>query len=107
MTGIKVRDTESFDSALRRFKRLVEKSGILSEVRRREFFEKNSTRKQRALAAAIKRSRKKHQRETLDRVGGAKGRGGRGRGSARVHSFNASSRDTPLSGSEADQGSDK
>lgn len=63
MPGIKVRDNEGFDSAIRRFKRVVEKSGILSEMRRREFYETPSARKKRALAAAIKRFRKKQLRD--------------------------------------------
>ena len=63
MPGIKVRDNEGFDSAIRRFKRVVEKSGILSEMRRREFHETPSEKKKRALAAAIKRFRKKQLRE--------------------------------------------
>ncbi|MGD9590886.1 MAG: 30S ribosomal protein S21 [Candidatus Berkiella sp.] len=73
MPGIKVRDNEGFDSAIRRFKRVVEKSGILSEMRRREFHETPSEKKKRALAAAIKRFRKKQMRE----IRGDKERGGR------------------------------
>lgn len=63
MPGIKVRDNEGFDSAIRRFKRIVEKSGVLSEMRRREFHETPSEKKKRALAAAIKRFRKKQMRD--------------------------------------------
>jgi small subunit ribosomal protein S21 len=63
MPGIKVRDNEGFDSAIRRFKRIVEKSGVLSEMRRREFHETPSEKKKRALAAAIKRFRKKQSRD--------------------------------------------
>ena len=40
MPIVKVRENEPFDVALRRFKRSCEKAGVLSEVRRREFFEK-------------------------------------------------------------------
>lgn len=39
MPVIKVRENESFDVALRRFKRSCEKAGILAEVRSREFYE--------------------------------------------------------------------
>jgi small subunit ribosomal protein S21 len=39
-TGVTVRDNESFEQALRRFKRKCEKAGILSEVKRRRFYEK-------------------------------------------------------------------
>lgn len=71
-----MRENEGFDSAIRRFKRVVEKSGILSEMRRREFHETPSEKKKRALAAAIKRFRKKQMRETR---GGDRERGGAGR----------------------------
>lgn len=64
MPGIKVRDNEGFDSAIRRFKRIVEKSGVLSEMRRREFHETPSEKKKRALAAAVKRFRKKQMRDS-------------------------------------------
>lgn len=77
MPGIKVRDNEGFDSAIRRFKRIVEKSGVLSEMRRREFHETPSEKKKRALAAAIKRFRKKQMRDVK---GGH--RGGHSRGSS-------------------------
>ena len=43
MPVIKVRENESFDVALRRFKRSCEKAGILAEVRAREFYEKPTT----------------------------------------------------------------
>ena len=64
MPHVRVRDNEPFDIALRRFKRSCEKAGVLSEVRRREFYEKpTSVRKQKA-AAAVKRHIKKLQRES-------------------------------------------
>lgn len=81
MPGIKVRDNEGFDSAIRRFKRVVEKSGILSEMRKREFHETPSEKKKRALAAAIKRFRKKQMRES--RGGERGGRGSSSIGAAR------------------------
>ena len=55
MPGIKVKDGESFESALRRFKKQVEKSGVLSEVRKREYFEKPSIKKKKKMIAARKR----------------------------------------------------
>lgn len=66
MADVRIRENESFENALRRFKRQCEKSGILSEVRRREHYEKPSVkRKRKALAArkrAIKRLRKMMER---------------------------------------------
>jgi small subunit ribosomal protein S21 len=51
--GIKVRDNESIDRALRRFKRSCEKAGILAEVRRREHYEKPTSVRKRKAAAAV------------------------------------------------------
>jgi small subunit ribosomal protein S21 len=58
MVGIRVRENESFESALRRFKKLCEKSGVLSEVRRREHYEKPSVRRKKKALAARKKKRK-------------------------------------------------
>ena len=62
MPGIRIRENESFENALKRFKKQCEKTGILSEVRKREHFEKPSIkRKKKALAAkkrVMKRMRK-------------------------------------------------
>jgi small subunit ribosomal protein S21 len=63
MPSVRVREGESFDSAIRRFKRAVEKAGIPKELRRREFHQKGSTLKQRRIAAARKRLLKKLARE--------------------------------------------
>ncbi|OCH32019.1 30S ribosomal protein S21 [Aliivibrio fischeri] len=68
MPVIKVRENEPFDVALRRFKRSCEKAGILSEVRRRETFEKPTTVRKKAKAAAKKRHLKALSRETARRV---------------------------------------
>ncbi len=59
MPGIYVGSTESIDSALKRFKKQVEKGGILSEVRRREYYEKPSQTKKKKKYAAKKRQMKK------------------------------------------------
>ena len=48
-----------FDVALRKFKKQVEKAGIIQECRKREFYEKPAQRKQRKKAEAIARWRKK------------------------------------------------
>ena len=63
MPHVRVRENEPFDAALRRFKRSCEKAGILSEVRRREFYEKPTSIRKRKAAAAVKRHMKKLQRE--------------------------------------------
>jgi small subunit ribosomal protein S21 len=58
-TGVRVRDNESFEQALRRFKRKCEKSGILSEVKRRRFYEKPSDRRKREMIQARKKMLRK------------------------------------------------
>ena len=68
MPAVKVKDNEPFDIALRRFKRSCEKAGVLSEVRRREFYEKPTQERQRKRAAAVKRHLKKLSREVSRRT---------------------------------------
>ena len=63
MPVIKVRENESFDVALRRFKRSGEKAGILAEVRAREFYEKPTTIRKRENATRAKRHAKRVARE--------------------------------------------
>jgi len=63
MVGVRVKEGESIEVALRRFKRACEKAGIMSEVRRREFYEKPTAKRKRRLAAAVKRHLKKLARE--------------------------------------------
>ena len=58
MTGVRVRDGEPFERALRRFRRQVERSGIIKEVRRRQYYEKPSVRRKKKSLAARKRSKK-------------------------------------------------
>jgi small subunit ribosomal protein S21 len=55
----KIKDGESFESAFRRFKKSCEKAGILSEVKKREHFEKPSVRLKKKSISARKRALKK------------------------------------------------
>ena len=55
MAEIRVKDNESLDSALRRFKRSCAKAGVLSEVRKREHYEKPSVKRKKKSEAARKR----------------------------------------------------
>jgi len=66
MTAVVVRDGESFESALKRFKKLCEKTGILSEIKKREHFEKPSVKRKKKMLAAKKRALKKTRR-TMDK----------------------------------------
>ena len=63
MPSVKVRESEPFDTALRRFKRTCEKAGIIAEARRRQFYEKPAAVRKRKAAAAVKRYQKKVMRE--------------------------------------------
>lgn len=63
MPGIQIREGESFEAAMRRFKKQCEKAGILSEVRKREHYEKPSIKKKRKTVAARKRAVKKQYRD--------------------------------------------
>ena len=58
MSEIRVKDNESIDSALRRFKRSCAKSGVLAEVRKREHYEKPSVKLKKKAEAARKRKYK-------------------------------------------------
>lgn len=57
MAEIIVRKDEDLDSALRRFKRYCQRSGIFSEVRKHEFYEKPSVRRKKKAEAARKKYR--------------------------------------------------
>ncbi len=67
MPSVRVKENEPFEVALRRFKRSCEKAGILSEVRRREYYEKPTQERKRKRAAAVKRHLKKMSREAARR----------------------------------------
>lgn len=68
MPSVRVRENEPFEVALRRFKRTCEKAGVVSEVRRREAYEKPTSVRKRKAAAAVKRHQKKVQRDVSKRV---------------------------------------
>jgi len=58
LTGVRVRDDESFEKALRRFNKFCEKSGILSDIKKHQHFEKPSDRKKRKVNAAKRKARR-------------------------------------------------
>ena len=55
MSEIRVKDNESLDNALRRFKRQCAKSGVMTEIRKREHYEKPSVKRKKKSEAARKR----------------------------------------------------
>ena len=58
MTQVTIDQGESFDSLLRRFKKKVQRDRVLSEARRRRFFEKPSVIRKRKRAAKLRKSRR-------------------------------------------------
>lgn len=56
---MKLKDNESFESALKRLKKQCEKAGLMYELRKRERYEKPSVRKKKKAMAARKRALKK------------------------------------------------
>jgi small subunit ribosomal protein S21 len=56
MPEVRVHDDESFENALRRFKKKCEKAGVLSDVRRHQHFEKPSEKRKRKLNAARRKN---------------------------------------------------
>jgi len=67
MPTVRVKEGENPEYALRRFKRSCEKAGILTELRRREFYEKPTAERKRKQAAAVKRHLKKISRDTSEK----------------------------------------
>ena len=63
MAGITVREGESYESFMRRFRRACEKAGILRDVKRREHFEKPSVKRKRKQAEARRRAWRKRQQD--------------------------------------------
>ena len=59
MTSVMVKEDESFESALRRFKKQCEKAGVLSELRKREHYDKPSVRRKKKMLAARKKAMKR------------------------------------------------
>ena len=65
MAEIRVGKNETLDSALRRFKRSCQKAGVLSEVRKREHYEKPSVRRKKKSEAARNVNSKRNPRRLI------------------------------------------
>ncbi len=65
MPIVRVKENEPFEVAMRRFKRTVEKTGLLTELRAREYYEKPTSERKRKLAAAVKRHHKRLRSQML------------------------------------------
>ena len=55
MPGVRIREGETFEQALRRFKKQCEKGGILSDLRKSEYYEKPSVKEKKKREAARKK----------------------------------------------------
>lgn len=64
MPEIVVRSDESFERALRRFKKQCERAGILSDLRRHRHYEKPSERRKRKMSAVRRKQRRPHHHRT-------------------------------------------
>ena len=62
MPQVQIRDNESLENALKRFKRSLQQHGVLEEARRHERYEKPSDRRRRLAAASERRRRKANSR---------------------------------------------
>ena len=67
MPEIIVRDAENIEVSLKRFKKSIEREGILTEIRRRDFFEKPSVKRKRKADAAKRKMLKKQRQRNVSR----------------------------------------
>ena len=65
MTTVHIKENEPFDVALRRFRRTIERNGLITELRARTAYEKPTTERKRKKAAAVARLRKRLRRDQL------------------------------------------
>ncbi|MFL2634410.1 MAG: 30S ribosomal protein S21 [Dehalococcoidia bacterium] len=66
MVEIRVNDSESLDSALKRFNRKVQSDGILTESRQNEYYEKPSEKRKKKEAQRIRKIRKMNRKPDFD-----------------------------------------
>lgn len=64
-TGVSIKESDNINQSLRKFKKKVEESGKLEDLRAKEYYEKPTTERKRANGAAKARLRKKLQKEAL------------------------------------------
>ena len=64
-TGVTVKDNENINQALRRFKRKVDDSGLLEDLKKKEFYEKPSVTKRKTKNQQARRAQKKREADSL------------------------------------------
>jgi len=62
MSGVRLREGESFDSLIRRFRKVIAKDGILQDVKRIQYYEKPSEKRKKELISARRRAQRKTRR---------------------------------------------
>ena len=68
MPSIKIKETESFDVGLRKFRRACERAGVVNEIRKLEFYEKPTEERKRKAAAALKRNYKRVMKDSFSKL---------------------------------------
>ena len=68
MPSIKIKETESFDVGLRKFRRACGRAGVVNEIRKREFYEKPTEERKRKAAAALKRNYKRVMKDSFSKL---------------------------------------
>jgi len=58
MPRIQIRDNEPLEKALRRFKKKIEREGVIKEVKARKHYEKPSVKKRRKIREAVKKKKR-------------------------------------------------
>lgn len=65
MVEVRVEESEPIELALKRFKKKVQNSGLISEMKKREFYEKPSERRKKREAAARKKQRRRMMKQRM------------------------------------------
>jgi len=63
MSGVRLREGETFDSLLKRFRKILAKDGILQDMKRIQFYEKPSEKRKKEILAAKRRLSRKQRKE--------------------------------------------
>lgn len=66
LVEVRVDENEPIENALKRFKKVVQNSGLISEMKKREFYEKPSERRKKREAAARKKARRRQMKSNRD-----------------------------------------
>ncbi len=65
MSGVRLREGETFDSLIRRFRKVMGKEGILQDLKKNQYYEKPSEKRKKEMIAARRRMLRKMRRNAL------------------------------------------